>query len=118
RGAGHGENDSGKNPQRFPIDHFAFPVAFFSSMGLGRPMPTVSAKASRASSTTDTFSTYVMTVPLLVPSIRSASRSMANWAERVGLAREKCSARAPAVMGFFRIFEATLDARLIALDAV
>src|SRR5271154_7131267 len=43
-----------------------------------------------------------MTVPLLLPSIRSASRRMAKWPERVGLAREKCSARSPAVMGFFR----------------
>lgn len=40
-GAGHGENDSDENPQRFAVDHFAFPVAFFGSMGLGRPMPTV-----------------------------------------------------------------------------
>jgi hypothetical protein len=35
-------------------------------------------------------------VPLLLPSIRSASRRMAKWPERVGLAREKCSARSPA----------------------
>jgi len=50
------ENDSDENPQRFAVDHFAFPVAFFSSMGLGRPIRTVSAKASRASSSTETFS--------------------------------------------------------------
>ena len=54
--AGHGEKDSDENPQRLAVDHFAFPVAFFSGMGLGRPIPTVSAKASSASSSTETFS--------------------------------------------------------------
>src|ERR1700761_2290156 len=43
-----------------------------------------------------------MTVPRLLASIRSASRRTAKWPERVGLAREKCAARSPAVMGFVR----------------
>ena len=49
-------SDDDGNPQRLAVDHRAFPSAFLNATGLGMPMPTVLAKASRASSSTEAFS--------------------------------------------------------------
>src|SRR3569833_1358863 len=55
RGSSHGQAEQDQDPEPLAVDHFALPMAFLSGIGLGKPMPTVSAKASRASSSTDTL---------------------------------------------------------------